>query len=139
MGIWANNLRRQYTIKQQCTARSIPYKGYLSTARIDTLTEAGFDFKSLTERTFQLRLKDLKKFKERYGHVNVPEVYVENKELGYWVTNLRSLYRRRYDENYKQFPCKCGSKNCCGYIIRAESRWRIKKKFAMSNRKKINI
>ena len=102
LGIWANNLRRQYTIKQQCTARSIPYKGYLSTARIDTLTEAGFDFKSLTERTFQLRLKDLKKFKERYGHVNVPEVYVENKELGYWVTNLRSLYRRRYDENYKQ-------------------------------------
>ena len=102
LGIWANNLRRQYTIKQQCTARSIPYKGYLSTERIDTLTEAGFDFKSLTERTFQLRLKDLKKFKERYGHVNVPEVYVENKELGYWVTNLRSLYRRRYDENYKQ-------------------------------------
>ena len=42
-----------------------------------------------------------------------------------------------YDENYKQFPCKCKSKNCCDYIIRAESRWRINKKFAMSN-KKIN-
>ena len=42
-----------------------------------------------------------------------------------------------YDENYKQFPCKCKSKNCCGYIIRAESRWRINKKFAMSNRKKL--
>ena len=35
------------------------------------------------------------------------------------------------------FLCKCKSKNCCGYIVRAESRWRINKKFAMSN-KKIN-
>ena len=26
-----------------------------------------------------------------------------------------------YDKNYKQFKCKCGSKNCCGYIVRAES------------------
>ena len=30
-----------------------------------------------------------------------------------------------FDENYKQFPCKCKSKNCCGYIVRSESRWRI--------------
>ena len=43
-----------------------------------------------------------------------------------------------YDKDYKQFPCKCKSKNCCGYIVRAESRWRINKKFAMSN-KKISI
>jgi SET domain-containing protein len=33
-----------------------------------------------------------------------------------------------FDEDYKQFPCKCGSKNCCGYIVREGSRWRIKKK-----------
>ena len=36
-----------------------------------------------------------------------------------------------YDENYKQVPCKCCSKNCCGYIVRAESRWRINKKFSI--------
>ena len=40
-----------------------------------------------------------------------------------------------YDQDFKQFPCKCKSKNCCGYIVRAESRWRINKKFAMGNRK----
>ena len=40
-----------------------------------------------------------------------------------------------YDKDYKQFPCKCKSKNCCGYIVRAESRWRINKKFSMGNRK----
>ena len=28
-------------------------------------------------------------------------------------------------------------KNCCGYIVRAESRWRINKKFAMSNKNKL--
>jgi hypothetical protein len=42
-----------------------------------------------------------------------------------------------YDENYKQFQCKCKSKNCCGYIVRSESRWRINKKFAMSNKNKL--
>ena len=25
------------------------------------------------------------------------------------------------------FHCKCGAKNCCGYIVREGSRWRIKK------------
>ena len=40
-------------------------------------------------------------------------------------------------EDYKQFPCKCKSKNCCGFIIREESRWRIHRKFAMTNKKKL--
>ena len=44
-------------------------------------------------------------------------------------------YGFSYDEDYKQFPCKCRSKNCCGYIVRSESRWRINKKF----RKNSNI
>ena len=33
-----------------------------------------------------------------------------------------------YDKDYKQFPCKCAAKNCCGYIVREGSRWRIKNK-----------
>ena len=39
-----------------------------------------------------------------------------------------------YDEDYKQFPCKCRSKNCCGYIVRSESRWRINKKFSIGRK-----
>ena len=39
-----------------------------------------------------------------------------------------------YDEDYKQFQCKCRSKNCCGYIVRAESRWRINKKFSIGQK-----
>ena len=42
-----------------------------------------------------------------------------------------------YDKDYKQFPCKCRSNNCCGYIVRAESRWRINKRYSMANKKKL--
>ena len=61
--------------------------------------------------------------------------------LKLWVVAIKDIkkgeeltcdYGFGYDENYKQFRCKCGSKNCCGYIVRAESRWRINKRFSMS-------
>ena len=68
--------------------------------------------------------------------------------LKLWVTAIADIkkgdeltadYGFGYDENYKQFPCKCGTKNCCGYIVRAESRWRINKKFKMSLNKNTRI
>ena len=37
-------------------------------------------------------------------------------------------YGFNYDDDYKAYPCKCGTKNCAGYIVRQGSRWRIKKK-----------
>ena len=55
-----------------------------------------------------------------------------------WITAIRDIkkneelsydYGFSYDSDYKQFPCKCGSKNCVGYIVRENSRWRINKKF----------
>ena len=60
------------------------------------------------------------------------------KGLKLWVTAKRDIkmgeeltcnYGFSYDSDYKQFPCKCGSKNCVGYIVREGSRWRINKKF----------
>ena len=36
-------------------------------------------------------------------------------------------YGFNFDEDYKQYPCKCGSDKCVGYIVREGSRWRIKK------------
>ncbi len=53
-----------------------------------------------------------------------------------WITAIRNIkkneelsydYGFSYDSDYKQFPCKCGSKNCVGYIVREGSRWRLKK------------
>ena len=61
--------------------------------------------------------------------------------LKLWIIAIKDIkkgeeltcdYGFGYDENYKQFKCKCGSKICCGYIVRAESRWRINKKFSMN-------
>tara|TARA_B100000123_G_scaffold228263_1_gene177441 strand:- start:952 stop:1419 length:468 start_codon:yes stop_codon:yes gene_type:complete len=42
-------------------------------------------------------------------------------------------YGFSYDSDYKQFPCKCRSKNCIGFIVREGSRWRIKKLKRKSN------
>lgn len=36
-------------------------------------------------------------------------------------------YGFSYDKDYKQYVCRCGSRNCVGYIVREGSRWRIKK------------
>ena len=44
----------------------------------------------------------------------------KNEELSY-------DYGFSFDEDYKNYPCKCRSSNCVGYIVREGSRWRIKK------------
>jgi hypothetical protein len=68
--------------------------------------------------------------------------------LKLWIVAIKDIkkgeeltcdYGFGYDEDYKQFPCKCSSKNCCGYIVRAESRWRINKKFRLSLKKNNRI
>ena len=67
----------------------------------------------------------------------------EGKGLKIWVNANRDIkmgeeitcnYGFSYDSDYKQFPCKCGSKNCVGYIVRESSRWRINKKFKKTQR-----
>ena len=68
----------------------------------------------------------------------------EGHGLKLWVVAIKDIkkdeeltcdYGFSYDSNYKQFPCKCKSKNCCGYIVRSESRWRINKRFGLSFKK----
>ena len=77
------------------------------------------------------------------NHSCNPNCEVESKGLKLWISSTRDIkkneelsydYGFSFDENYKEFPCKCGSINCCGYIIREGSRWRIKDKRKKSNR-----
>ena len=72
------------------------------------------------------------------NHSCNPNCEVEVKGYNIWVKAIKKIekgeelnydYGFNYDSDYKQFPCKCRSKNCCGYIVRSESRWRINKKF----------
>ena len=72
----------------------------------------------------------------------------DGKGLKIWVEAIKDIkkgeeltcdYGFGYDSDFKQFPCKCGSKNCCGFIVRAESRWRINKRFGISYKKNNRI
>ena len=58
--------------------------------------------------------------------------------IGYklWVYAIKDIkkneeltydYGFSFDKDYRKYRCNCGSKKCCGYIVRSESRWRIKK------------
>ena len=80
------------------------------------------------------------------NHSCDPNAQYDGKGLKIWITAIKDIkkgdeftcdYGFGFDKDYKQFPCKCKSKNCCGSILRAESRWRINKKFSMANKKKL--
>ena len=62
------------------------------------------------------------------------EVLEDNKKL--WIFAIRNIkkneeltydYGFSFDKDYKQYACKCGARNCVGYIVREGSRWRIKR------------
>lgn len=75
--------------------------------------------------------------KARYiNHSCEPNCEVTGAGLKVWVHSIKNIkkgeefsydYGFGFDEDYKHYPCRCGSKNCCGYIVREGSRWRIKK------------
>ena len=76
------------------------------------------------------------------NHSCNPNCEVEGAGLKLWITSLREIKKREeltydygfgYDSDYKQFPCKCRSSNCVGYIVREGSRWRINKKSKKNN------
>ena len=70
------------------------------------------------------------------NHSCDPNCEVYGTGLKVWVYAIRDIkkdeeltydYGFAFDKDYKDFPCKCRSKKCVGYIIREGSRWRIKK------------
>ena len=70
------------------------------------------------------------------NHSCSPNCEVLGEGLKLWVYAIKDIkkgdelsydYGFSYDEDYRQFPCKCGAKNCVGYIVREGSRWRVKK------------
>ena len=71
------------------------------------------------------------------NHSCEPNCEVSGTGLKVWVYAIKDIKKNEelsydygfgYDKDYKNYPCKCGSKKCVGYIVRAESRWRIKKR-----------
>ena len=71
------------------------------------------------------------------NHSCNPNCEVTGTGLKVWVHSIKDIkkgeefsydYGFSFDEDFKNYPCRCGSINCCGYIVREVSRWRIKKK-----------
>ena len=71
------------------------------------------------------------------NHSCDPNCEVFGSGLKIWVYAMKDIkkgeelsydYGFSFDEDYKQFPCRCGSNNCVGFIIREGSRWRLKKR-----------
>ena len=71
------------------------------------------------------------------NHSCEPNCEVTGSGLKVWVYAIKNIkkneelsydYGFSFDKDYKQFPCKCGTKNCVGYIVRQGSRWRRKKR-----------
>ena len=70
------------------------------------------------------------------NHSCDPNCEVAGSGLKVWVYAIKDIkkgeeltydYGFSFDKDYKNFPCKCNSNNCVGYIVREGSRWRIKK------------
>jgi uncharacterized protein len=70
------------------------------------------------------------------NHSCNPNCEVMDYKKKLWVFAMKDIkkneeltydYGFSFDKDYKQYICKCGSKNCVGYIVREGSRWRIKK------------
>jgi len=78
------------------------------------------------------------------NHSCNPNCEVEGKGVKLWIVAIKDIRKGEelsYDygfsyckEDLNNFICNCGEKNCCGYIVREESRWRINKKFKKSFR-----
>ena len=70
------------------------------------------------------------------NHSCDPNCEVDGIGLKIWVYAIKNIkkgdelsydYGFSFDKDFKDYPCKCGAKNCAGYIVKSESRWRIKK------------
>ena len=70
------------------------------------------------------------------NHSCNPNCEVAGEGLKLWIESTKDIkkgeelsydYGFSFDKDFKNYPCRCNSSNCCGYIVRQESRWRIKK------------
>jgi hypothetical protein len=92
---WRKNPRLAYWVGRMRAAKR---RNKLTEAQIQQLDKIGFawDFELPQEwkRIWEQRVKELKAFKRRHGHCNVPCNYPLNPALGHWVSSLR--YKKKH-------------------------------------------
>ena len=75
------------------------------------------------------------------NHSCNPNCEVVGKGLKLWIESIKNIkkgeelsydYGFSFDADFTDYPCRCNSNNCCGYIVKQASRWRIKKLLRLS-------
>ena len=70
------------------------------------------------------------------NHSCDPNCEVDGVGLKLWIYAIKDIkkneeltydYGFSFDKDYRDFPCRCGTKKCVGFIVNSQSRWRIKK------------
>ena len=121
-------------------AKIIEYKGKIITVK-ETETNPKFD-NDKAIYLFNLNKKydldgDFKYNTARLiNHSCDPNCEVDGVGLKLWIYAIKDIkkndeltydYGFSFDKDYKDFPCRCGTKKCVGFIVNSQSRWRIKK------------
>ena len=92
LGHWCNQLRMSYKKIQK---KETPTNSKLTQENIQQLEDAGFKWSVSTYRTFDERYAELMKYKEKFGHCNVPGTKSgEYMSLGNWCNDVRTSYKK---------------------------------------------
>lgn len=87
---WTKRQRYQYKLKQDGKRSTI------TDERVQALDEAGFVWDS-HKAVWAERLEELKEFKKRHNHCNVPSRYKANHQLAIWVKRQRRQWKNKMD------------------------------------------
>ena len=95
LGQWCAIIRYNYNLIQGGKKPRMN----LSQDRIERLDKMGFKWKgkairTVRQKTFEQRCRDLEAFKSEFGHCNVPKSYSADPSLGHWSNIMRCTYKR---------------------------------------------
>jgi hypothetical protein len=88
LGTWVMNQRTQYRLHLEGKTSSI------TPSRIQELESLGFEW-GVCDTAWEDRLSELADYRKIHGHCNVPQLCSENAQLGTWVMNQRTRYKKR--------------------------------------------
>jgi len=63
----------------------------ISKERASKLDSIGFTWGIKLDARWEIMFEELRKFKDRESHCNVPQRYSDNPKLGFWVSNQREV------------------------------------------------
>ena len=88
LGSWVHYQRQQYRLMMK------GQRSQMTSERVTQLESEQFVWNMQGHRPFEVRLEQLRQYKEQHGHCQVPIKWSENPQLGNWVHNQRKEYKR---------------------------------------------